>query len=192
MPTRLQYIEPIRQVLAPHLGEPATVWRGFYQLLLWHEKGVPHIIDADKLDKGIWRDRAEAVDAALAKEFGCTVKEVPHRIDLLIKSSIFTKTPQRQNPLGIGFVTALFLSLQRFSAGKYEFLPEEAIGTTVFRGITEAPRSAPDIVVVKGGAEVAVISAKWSLRHDRLKDVKDECDYFKTLKGSLKFYAVTN
>ena len=40
--------------------------------------------------------------------------------------------------------------------------------------------------------EVAVISAKWSLRHDRLKDLKDECNYFKTLMGSLKFYAVTN
>src|SRR5438034_9256479 len=114
---------------------------------MWHEKGVPNIIDADKLDKGAWRDRAEAVEAALAEEFGCTVKEVPHKIDLLIKSSIFKKIPQRQNPLGIGFVTALFLSLQQFSSDRYEFLPEEAIGTTVFQVITEAPRSAPDIVV---------------------------------------------
>lgn len=133
-----------------------------------------------------------AVGLALAHEFGCTEQQVPEQIDLLLKSPIFTKKPQRQNPLGIGFVTALFLSLGHFSSKDYKFLPEEAIGTAVFQGIKEAPRSAPDIVVTKGDAEIAVISAKWSLRHDRLKDVKDECNYFKTVKGSLKFYAVTN
>jgi hypothetical protein len=37
-----------------------------------------------------------------------------------------------------------------------------------------------------------VISAKWSIRHDRLKDIKDEAAYFKTLQSRLDFYVVTN
>jgi hypothetical protein len=169
-----------------------TVWRGVYQLLMWFHQDVPHIMDGDKLARGAWRRRAEAVKAALATEFGCAPTEVVDNVDMLVKSPIFPKRPQRQNPLGIGFVTCLFTALEHFSPQEYRFFPEQAIGQTVFRGIREAPRAAPDIVAVKNDTEVAVVSAKWSLRHDRLKDLKDECNYFKTLMGSLKFYAVTN
>lgn len=192
MPSRQEYAEVARHVLAPHLMDASTVWRGLYQLLMWFERDVPHIIDGDKLARGVWRARAEAVHAALASEFDCAISEVPSKVDLLLKSPIFTSPPQRQNPLGIGFVSSLVVVLEYFASHDYQFMPEEAIGKTVFRGIREAPRSAPDIVAVKGDAEIAVISAKWSLRHDRLKDLKDECSYFKTLMGSLKFYAVTN
>ena len=192
MPRREQYIEPVAEVLAPYLQDASIAWRGFYQLLLWFERGVPHIIDGDKLQKGIWRARAEAVQLALAKEFHCAPNELPDKTDFLIKSPIFAQPPQRHNPLGIGFVTALFLALDQFSSDDYKFLSEKAIGAVVFHGIKEAPRSRPDIVVTRDDAEIAVISAKWSLRHDRLKDVKDECNYFKTLMGSLKFYVVTN
>lgn len=192
MPSRAEYAKVARDVLAPYLGDQSTTWKGFYRLLLWFERGVPHIIDADKLEHGTWRKRAEDVNAALAAEFACPIEDVPDRVDLLIKSAIFDRLPQRNNPLGIGFVTALFLVLEHFSSRSYQFLPESAIGTAVFRGIREAPRSRPDIVVTKDSIEIAVISAKWSLRHDRLKDVKDECNYFKTLMGRLKFYVVTN
>ena len=161
-------------------------------MLLWFDSGVPHIIDGDKLARGIWRSRAEAVRAALASEWECQEADVEERVDLLLHSEIFSKPPQRQNPLGIGFVSALLVLLRHFSAQEYEFMPEEAIGRQVFKGITESPRSAPDVVAVRDGSEAPVISAKWSLRHDRLKDLKDECAYFKTLRGSLKFYAVTN
>jgi hypothetical protein len=192
MPTRQEYAEVVRQALAPHLVDATTVWRGVYQLLMWFHQDVPHIMDGDKLARGAWRRRAEAVKVAIAAEFGCDPSEVVNKVDLLVKSPIFAKRPQRQNPLGIGFVASLFTALEHFSSQEYRFFPEEAIGDAVFRGIREAPRSAPDIVAVKNEVEVAVLSAKWSLRHDRLKDLKDECNYFKTLMGSLKFYAVTN
>ena len=192
MPSRGEYEQVARQVLAPHLTDATNAWRGVYQLLLWFEHGVPHIIDADKLARGVWRARADNVAAALAEEFGCAIGDVPSQVDLLLESSIFEKPPQRQNPLGIGFVSALLVLLERFSSPDYRFMPEEAIGETVFRGIREAPRSAPDIVAVRGDTEIAVVSAKWSLRHDRIKDLKDECNYFKTLMGSLKFYVATN
>ena len=192
MPSREEYAQVARQVLAPHLQDSSTVWRGLYQLLMWFEIDVPHVIDGDKLARGVWRTRAEAVASALAQEFNCALSELPDKVDMLLANPMFKKRPQRQNPLGIGFVSSLFILLEHFSSTDYQFMPEESIGKTVFRGIREAPRSAPDIVAVKGDMEVAVISAKWSLRHDRLKDLKDECNYFKTLMGSLKFYAVTN
>ena len=192
MPSRGEYETVARQVLAPHLTNTTTAWRGVYKLLLWFEHGVPHIIDGNRLTRGIWRARAEAVGAALAKEFDCAIRAVPNQVDLLLRNSIFKRPPQRQNPLGIGFVSSLLVLLEHFASPDYQFMPEEAIGKIVFRGIREAPRSAPDIVVVKGDTEIAVVSAKWSLRHDRLKDLKDECNYFKTLMGSLKFYAATN
>jgi len=192
MPTRAQYEGVAREVLSPHLTNPSSAWRGFYELLLWYEHGVPHIIDGDKLVGGIWRARAQAVQKAVAAELGCTARDLRKRVDLLLSNTLFSKPPQRQNPLGIGFVAALRVTLEAFSSSDYLFLPEEAIGKSVFRGIREAPRSAPDIVVVKGEREIGVISAKWSIRHDRLKDLKDECNYFKTLMGSLKFYVATN
>ena len=192
MPTRAEYEPVARGILSPHLTGPSSAWRGFYQLLLWFVHGVPHIYDGNMLRKGIWRERAKAVQESLAAEFQCRSEEVPDKVDLLIKSAIFDEPPQRNNPLGIGFVTALFLTLQHFSHTRYQFFSEEDIGEAVFKGIREAPRSRPDIVVVEDSAEIAVISAKWSLRNDRLKDLKDECNYFKTLTRRLKFYAVTN
>ncbi len=192
MPTRAQYEQVIRSILDPYLVDVSSVWRGFYRLLLWFEHGVPHIIESNKLKQGIWRARAEAVCDALAQEFGCSSAAVVQQVDQLVRSPIFPTPPQRHNPLGIGFVTALFVALERFSSRRYQFYPEEAIGRQVFQGIRAAPRSRLDIVVVENGKEICVLSAKWSLRHDRLKEVKDEVDYFKTLQSRLGFYVVTN
>ncbi len=194
MPPRQRYADFIAATLEPYLADPSTVWRGVYRLLLWFEHGLPHIIDANELRKPKWASRASAVNEALANEFNCRPDEVESKVDLLLKSNLFPQVPQRQNPLGIGFVESLLLLLQHFSSPQYTFLPEGAIGKTVFPEVqsTEAPRSCPDIVAVAGGSEVAVVSAKWSLRHDRLKDLKDECGYFKTVRPRLKFFVVTN
>lgn len=192
MPSRDEYEAELRQIQEPYLSDPDRAWLGFYRALLWFEHEVPHIIDGDKLVKGTWRARAERVWAYVADQMGCSVQELEEQVDRLVKSPIFSKPPQRHNPLGIGFVSSLFIALGRFAGEGFEFFPEEAIGQRVFTGIRESPRSRPDIVVVREGRELSVISAKWSIRHDRLKDVIDEAGYFKTLMGSLKFYIVTN
>ena len=88
MASRQEYADVARQVLAPHWTDASTAWRGLYQLLMWFDRGVPHIIDGDKLARGRWRERAEAVHAALAKEFQCAADEVPNEVDLLLRSSI--------------------------------------------------------------------------------------------------------
>jgi hypothetical protein len=194
MPSRQQYTAFVASALKPHLTDRTTAWQGLYKLLLWFEHGLPHIIDANELRRPAWSSRALAVKNAIARNFGCDPDDLADKVDLLLKSDLFLRGTQRQNPLGIGFVESLLLLLQSFSSSSYSFLPEGAIGETVFPEIRarEAPRSKPDIVVVSGKAEVALVSAKLSLRHDRLKDLKDECAYFKTLRPRLKFYAVTN
>jgi hypothetical protein len=193
VPTREVYRRVVVTALTPLLEDITGAWKGIYSLLLWYEHGLPHIIDADKLLSEPWRSRARAVESYVARELGIGPEHLPDVVDQLLRSGIFPLRPQRQNPLGIGFVEALFFLLQHFASKAYEFHPEREIGKAVFPGVVESPRSKPDIVVVRPGrGEVAVVSAKWSLRHDRLKDVKDEAAYFKTLRTNLKFYIVTN
>jgi hypothetical protein len=100
---------------------------------------------------------------------------------------------QVQNPVGIGFTLSLTLLLKKFGAASgYDFHTEEAIGQRIFVGLKDAPRRASDIVVTKDSDEVAIISAKWSVRHDRLKDLLEECEYFRVVRAPLKFYVATN
>lgn len=192
MPKQSEYETVVRDVLKPFMDDPNAAWLGLYRLLLWYEHGVPHIMDADRLVDGIWRKRAQEVAKLLAQELNCSEVDLQSQVDLLVRSDIFDYPPQRNNVTGKGFVTAIFQLLRCFSAADYDFLPEGEIGKAVFPGVREAPRRAPDIVVSKNGMEVAVISVKWSIRHDRLKDSIDECDYYKRLRPSLKFYFVTN
>ena len=92
MPTRQDYSRIVRRELKPYLDRPGNAWKGIYRLLMWYEHGVPHIIDADKLKQGPWRERAKLVE----------------------------KT--RQDPLGIGFVEALLFFLRLFAATAARFI----------------------------------------------------------------------
>ena len=46
--------------------------------------------------------------------------------------------------------------------------------------------------MVHQGQETAIISAKWSIRHDRLKDLLEECSYFKSVRPGIRFHVATN
>ena len=123
---------------------------------------------------------------------GCPAGEVQDQVGSLFRQKAF-EGMQVQNPLGIGFTLSLALLLKRFcpSSG-YDFHTEEAIGQDVCVGLKDAPRRASDIVVTRAGDEVAIISAKWSVRHDRLKDLLEECEYFRVVRPSVDFYVATN
>src|SRR3990172_1012788 len=123
MPTRRDYSVIVRRELKPYLDQPGNAWKGIYRLLMWYEHGVPHIIDADKLKLGAWRERAKLVEKTLATSFGCKVPEIPAIVDRLVYSEIFSTPPQRQNPLGIGFVEALLYFLETFSGDICTFYP---------------------------------------------------------------------
>lgn len=173
-----------------YVSNLAEYWKGVYETLLWYTEEVPHIVEANSLREGAWRKRAQRVEGMLAKAFACSPEDVEGRLDQLMKQPNL-QGEQRQNPLGIGFVCAV-AGLLRYHCPNYTFLDEAPVGTAVFKDVKHPPRRAIDIVALKGGKERAIISVKWSIRHDRLRDLLDECTVYKKHRPKLKFYVVTN
>jgi len=204
MPTREQTIADAVEILehADYRSgfSASTVWLGIYQALLWYEpvnwlgyNDLPHIIDADKLrpsspakrrnwtKSNIWQKRAELVSAYLADQLGCSVDSVAQKVDLLMKRPEY-EGMQRQNTLGIAFAGLIKYALDRFgsSAVVYE---TEVEASTVFAGITVPGRSGTpriDLLAKRHSIPRAAISAKWSVRHDRVGDITSECPAYKS------------
>jgi hypothetical protein len=62
----------------------------------------------------------------------------------------------------------------------------------VFPNLKGFRRQSVDIVAARQGAPFAVISSKWGIRHDRIRDPQEEADTYKREIPSLKFFIVTN
>jgi hypothetical protein len=225
MPTRQQTITDAIQVFEnakyPSGLSATTAWLGIYQTLLWYEPvnwlgltNLPHIIDADKLrpasrakrrvwkKENAWQKRAQAIDSFLAEQLGIPIESVPFNTDLLMKQRDY-KGMQRQNTLGIAFSGLVKHALEKFgsAAVSYEI---EVEATTIFPGITFPGRSVTpriDVLAKCNDIPRAIISAKWSVRHDRLSDITNECPVYKAAyeriyrqarRERLRYYVVTN
>lgn len=202
----------------PREMSPANAWLGIYQALLWYEPiywlgftELPHIIDADKLrpagrrswaSPNVWQRRAEALAFYLAEQLKCPVGSVPEKTDLLMKQPAYEGL-QRQNTLGIGFAGLLKHVLEKFGPRSLSY-ESEVEAATVFPGIAFPGRSSTariDVLAKVNDIPRAVISAKWSVRHDRLGDIATECPVYKaayeriyrqSARGHLLYYVVTN
>lgn len=183
--------EIVSEVLTPWCNTPFQCWTGIYQLLLWYEHGVPHIIESNELKKPAWRARANLIDGALAEAYSCHPHEVPGRVGRLFAHPAYHEV-QKQNPLGIAFASSLVYILRKFSASDYEFIARAKVGSTVFRHVKQPPRGHVDIAVVRNGREFAVISTKWSLRHGRIRSWLAECEFYKTQMHLPYYFVVTN
>lgn len=203
MPTRDQTIADAIQVfekaIYPSGLSLKTAWLGIYQTLLWYEPvnwagytDLPHIIDADKLrpaslakkrkwtKPNAWQRRAQLVSEYLSQQLEYPVHELPSKMDLLMKQPDYTGM-QRQNSLGTAFIGLGKHVLEKFGSGTVSYATEvEAVA--VFPGITFPGRSGTpriDLLVRHSNIPVAIISAKWSVRHDRLSDITNECPVYK-------------
>lgn len=192
----------------------SNAWLGVYQVLLWYEsvnlediKALPHIIDADKLRPpsyrpsktglSAWQKRAVAVTKYLAQQFDCQPDEVQDFVDLLMKTP-FYQGMQRQNPLGIAFPVLICNILETLGNKKVKY-DLEVPAQSVFPGIIVPGRSANpriDIVVSNQNHIKAIISCKWSLRHDRLNDISNECPSYKNAanitRTKIDYLVITN
>lgn len=198
----------------------SSAWLGIYQTLLWYEpvnmfgiQALPHIVDANNLrppnpqKESTWRTpnewqlRAQAVENYIASQLGLGPANVRSMVDLLMNSAGYAGM-QRQNSLGIAFTGIARSVLKRFGSKSIEYELERD-ATAVFPGIVFPGRSdAPsiDILATKQGIPRAVISAKWSLRHDRVNDITNECPVYKESynrihrgrRDRLYFYVLTN
>jgi hypothetical protein len=195
---------------------PEKAWLGIYQALLWYEKTnlsdypcLPHIIDADKLrmpkhrqdqqsaKTNAWQNRAIEIERYLAKHIGCKPREVENHMDRLMQLPEF-KSLQRQNPLGIAFIGLVHHVLALFGNSKLAYSMEEK-AEHVFPGIKLPGRSTSpsiDVLVRKDMAPRGIISVKWSVRHDRINDLTNECPSYKNaaswLRQPLDYIVITN
>jgi hypothetical protein len=182
----------VRQLLSQWIATPEDIWVGLYRLLLDYAHGVPRITDSNRLRSGIWRERATEVERMLATAMSCGTKEVEDKLDSLMTSKLYPRTTQRMNPIGIAFACATVYLIERFAHGKYDWQMEARIGTDVFPNLKDFRRKSVDIVAFRQGSPFAVVSSKWGIRHDRLRDPQEEADTYKREIPALKFFVVTN
>jgi len=225
MPTREQTIADAVRVFEnavyPSGLRPETAWLGVYQALLWYEPvnwagytDLPHIIDADKLrpaspakkrkwtKPNAWQRRAQLVSEYLAQQLGCAMHDLLDKTDLLMKQPDY-EGMQRQNSLGTAFIGLGKHILERFGSGAVSY-ESEIEADLLFPGITFPGRSGTpriDLLVKRSDIPIAVISAKWSVRHDRLSDITNECPVYKAAytriyrqerHAQLLYYVLTN
>lgn len=225
MPSREQTIADAIRIFEnadyPSGSSPATAWLGIYQTLLWYEpvnwlglSQLPHIIDADKLrptspakkrtwkKPNVWQQRAQAVGKYLAQQLRCPIESVPYKTDLLMKQPDY-EGMQRQNSLGIAFAGVVKQTLEKFGPATLSY-ETEAEASSIFPGITFPGRSGTpriDLLATHSSIPRAIISSKWSMRHDRLSDITNECPVYKAAyeriyrqsrRGHLLYYVLTN
>jgi len=203
----------------PQGGLTATsAWLGIYQTLLWYEPvngsgytSLPHIIEANQLRPparhrkkvklsprpSAWQKRAEALEKYLAQQLGCLPDQVINHVDQLMRDPS-RQGLQRQNPLGIAFTAIVQYVLESFGSARVRF-EMEVDANTIFPGIRIPGRSKTpsiDVVAFKNNYARAIISIKWSLRHDRINDITNECPSYKAAammqRRELDYYVVTN
>jgi len=225
MPTRAQTvadaIEIFNKALYPKGLDKTTTWLGIYQTLLWYEpvnwvgfKELPHIIDADNLrpsnplrkakwtNPNAWQRRANAFHLYLSNNLNVTPDNVIKQVDQLLKHHDY-RGMQRQNSLGIAFAGLIKEVLEKWGGQEISY-QIEVDANTIFSGITFPGRSkAPriDLLAKQNDIPIAIITAKWSLRHDRVNDITNECPVYKTAysriyrqvsRRKLLYYVITN
>lgn len=191
MPTREEIMAFVRQQFDRHVRTVGDSWLWLYCLLLDYIHGVPRITDSNRLRHGIWRERAKQVERVLASAMATQSGEVSKRLDVLMRT-LYPRDTQRMNPIGIAFACSIVYLIHRFASGKYQWKMEAKIGTDIFPNLTGFRRRSVDIAAFQNGAPKVVISSKWGIRHDRVRDPQEEADTYKGEVPSLKFYVVTN
>lgn len=178
-------------ILDQWITKADDIWIALYRLLLDYIHGVPRITDSNRLEHGIWRERAKQVERSLATVMSCETQEVASNLDVLM-NRLYPAGTQRMNPVGIAFACAVIYLIQRFSNKSYMWKMEARIGIDVFPELKDFRRRSVDIVIFSQASPVAVISSKWGIRHDRVRDPLEEADTYKQQIPSLKFFVVTN
>lgn len=191
MPTREEILTFVRAFLDQQVHNPADVWVALYLLLLEYIHGVPRITDSNLLKQGIWRQRAFQIEEALARALLVEPAELSSRVNVLMRQ-LYSPGTQSMNPVGIAFAAAIVHLIQKFATGNYRWQMEAKIGRDVFLQLQSFRRDAVDIVAFRESEPFAVISSKWGIRHDRIRDVHEEADTYKREVPALRFYVVTN
>jgi hypothetical protein len=188
-------------------GKPTLedAWLGIYQVLWWYEHGFLHVREANDLLKRPWQTKATQAERYIAGAIGIPPAQLRNEVDRMMQLPRWRKAGgdamQRNNPLGHGLRMLLSEVLTRWGDQRFEYA-EEVETKKHFPGISMPGRSErPKVDVlarVNGtGRPRAVMSCKWSIRHDRISDPTNECTSYKAAAiqqqiMDLKYLVVTN
>lgn len=177
-----------------------TAWLGVYQTLWWYEHGVLHLREANDLKKPIWQARAANVEAYIANAMGIQPSQLNGHVNLMMNLPRW-QGMQRNNPVGNGLRSLVSELFERFGNPAFSY-PEEEDLTRLFPGIPmpgRSKKSKVDVAAIRktDGKLKAILSCKWSYKHDRISDPTNECHQYKAaaVQASimdLKFFVLTN
>jgi hypothetical protein len=182
-----------------------TAWLGVYQVLWWYEHGLIHVREANDLLKSkTWQSRARVAETYIAEQLGVPPSQVPQLVDRMLHLPRWSPggVPlQRQNPLGRGFRVLVGEVLRRWADPRFDYREEE-FATTWFPGMSlpgRSKRPRMDVLAVETARKrpAAILSCKWSIRHDRISEPTNECTVYKGAAiqhqiMNLKYYVITN
>lgn len=156
-----------------------------------------HIREANDLRKPIWVERAKQAEQYIADALGVPRVDLPQLFERMMRLDRWSGQ-QRNNPLGNGLRMLICESLRRWGNPLLSY-QEEQLATDWFPTIKMPGRSKQpkvDVVALKDGDPRALISCKWSIRHDRISDPTNECQEYRAaaIKRQLAFsyYVLTN
>lgn len=182
-----------------------SVWLGIYQVLLWYEnitsgqfRYLPHIIEANDLKQNLqWQSRAKAIEDYIARQLSLQPSQIPPLLGRLYTQPAYVGL-QKNNITGIAFGSLIKYVLERFGNPALSYELEVPAGK-VFPGIKlvgQSKQAKIDILVSKLNTPRIIISGKWSVRHDRVGDLINECPAYKAAatrqRATVDYIVVTN
>ena len=215
--TRAFYDDVIWPMGTPRLED---AWLAIYQLLSWYAHGYIHIREANDLKKASWQERARKAEAYVAKALAVKPQEVAAHVDRMMQlprwkevlaqkgttvtcphcgqDFVLPSEQQRNNSLGNGLRILVAEVLRRWGDPRFAY-EEEALARTWFPGIEmpgRSERAKMDVLAHAAKRPAAIVSCKWSARHDRMSDVTNECPQYKRAAISqdimdLRYFVVT-
>lgn len=166
-------------------------WKIIYELLLWcvtvKGENIPHIVEVNELNRSrIWFERAIHARSYISQELGVKDSDLCAVIDMLIKGLKLTNK-QRQNYLGKGFSASLKILLKIL----LNIDSKKELSYSSIKGLEDIGRGKVDLALPPPNYQV-LVSTKWSLRHDRLRDLINEATECKRKRPDIIFLVVTN
>jgi hypothetical protein len=131
----------------------------------------------------------------LAKELGVPVEDLCKTIGTYARVPVI-RTQQPHNLLGHGFRSIGVVFLERYGDPEITY-HEEMRAHELFPGIPlpgASPKAKIDIVAMRKGVVVALISSKWRYRHDRVEFIEEFNRYLMAARRSnprCELYAIT-
>lgn len=181
-------------------GEPRLedAWLATYQVLMWHDLGVPHIFEVSTLRKPGGRRLAELTQAYIAGALSVPPADLDQYLDRMYRLPRWAGM-QRNNPVGHGFRILNAEILRRWGNPDLAYMEEEP-ALNWFPGIQMPGRSAHpkiDVFITKNDRPRAILSCKWGIRHDRISDPTNECQEYRAAIARrqikpFEYYVVTS